>query len=159
MAKIIKLTKNLETIVDDHLFDELNSFNWHVDADGYVVRNSSRKDFGSRKKLLMHREILKVSGAVLVDHLNHNILDNRTENLRVADFSQNQANKLKQPGKSSIYKGVSYNKKNHKWEAHCTKDQKKYSLGYHLTEVEAALAYNIKAKEFFGEFALLNQIK
>ena len=46
MAKIIKLTKNLETIVDDHLFDELNSgetvkIKYKLDEDANFTSNSN----------------------------------------------------------------------------------------------------------------------
>jgi hypothetical protein len=38
-------------------------------------------------------------------------------------------------------------------------NKKMYFLGYFLCKYEAAKVYNEKAKEFFGEFAYLNNIE
>jgi AP2-like factor, euAP2 lineage len=58
------------------------------------------------------------------------------------------------------YKGVIYikNKTMDKWRACIKINGKRISLGRYLTEKEAAIAYNKKAIELFGEFACLNSI-
>ena len=45
------------------------------------------------------------------------------------------------------------------YRASIVKNRKKYNLGSYPTPELAALAYNKKAKELFGEFALLNEIE
>ena len=52
--------------------------------------------------------------------------------------------------------GVSYKKHRNKWEAKIMKNKKPYYLGHYNTEKEAAIAYNSKATELYGEFANLN---
>ena len=94
------------------------------------------------------------------DHINGDKLDNRRENLRLANKSQNEANKGKSRGKSK-FKGVSLMKTG-KYRASISKDKKFYSLGtYPGTpegEKQAAKAYNDKALELYGEFAQLNKL-
>jgi len=96
-----------------------------------------------------------------VDHINGNGLDNRIENLRMCNNSQNQMNRRNQQNSLSKYKGVrkvQERKLNNPWYASISKDRVKFHLGYFSTEKEAAEAYNNKAKELFGEFASLNTI-
>ena len=59
---------------------------------------------------------------------------------------------------SSIYKGVSFHKWHNKWHAKIGYQNKRHHIGYFLNVKDAARAYNNKAIELFGEFALLNDI-
>jgi len=61
-------------------------------------------------------------------------------------------------GCSSKFKGVTFFEKGNKWLARLVLEGKSFSLGLHATEEDAALAYNRKAIEIFGEFARLNII-
>ncbi len=56
----------------------------------------------------------------------------------------------------SKYKGVLL--KNGKWTVKVIKDKKTYYLGTFNTEVEAAQAYNDKAKELHKDYVVLNII-
>lgn len=92
----------------------------------------------------------------LVDHINHNTLDNRKGNLRNCTHSENHGNEYAAPGKTSKYKGVSKHTQTGRFRA-CIKHQRKYiHLGYFKKEKEAARAYDKAAKEHFGGFAYLN---
>ena len=103
----------------------------------------------------MHREIMKPSKVEVIDHINHNKLDNTKENLRCCTKQQNEMNKVKRSNTSSKFKGVT---KINKWMASITFNNKTINLGYFNTEKEAAKIYNVKAKELFGEFAYLNEV-
>lgn len=94
---------------------------------------------------------------VYVDHIDGNGTNNRLANLRPATYKQNVGNRHKMRRKvSSRYKGVC--KVKNRWRAYIYHDYKMINLGYHSTQVEAARAYNTKAKEIWGEYAKLNQI-
>lgn len=110
---------------------------------------------GSRKKLYMHRLILKPEGRLHVDHINGNTLDNRRCNIRVATVSQNIANSRPISGCSSQFKGVSLFRSG-KWVAYITHCSTRMHLGYFASQEAAARAYDTKALELFGEFARLN---
>ncbi|MBN2312354.1 MAG: hypothetical protein JXM79_00400 [Sedimentisphaerales bacterium] len=57
---------------------------------------------------------------------------------------------------SSRYKGVCWVKKEKLWRAQIQICKKTKSLGYHHSEIEAALAYDRAAIKYFGEFACIN---
>jgi hypothetical protein len=103
----------------------------------------------------MHQQILGITG---IDHINGNGLDNRRCNLRSATNSQNQANRRKQKNTSSIYKGVTWNKHAKKWLSQVKFNYEGIYLGLFISEIDAAIAYNAKAKELFGEYARINII-
>jgi len=107
----------------------------------------------------MHRIIMCIDDRnILIDHIDRNGLNNQRSNLRLANYSTNQANKKRLDNKKSKYKGVYFEKSTKKWKSGVMKDGKNFHLGYFKTQEAAAAAYNIKAKELFGEFAYMNII-
>lgn len=112
---------------------------------------------GKMQQVYMHRMIMGAEkGKGEVDHINGNRLDNRKENLRFVGREQNLQNKPKKKGCHSQYVGVS--KKEGRWIAYIGFQGKLQHLGYFDKEVEAASAYNEKAKELYGEHASLNTL-
>lgn len=97
-----------------------------------------------------------IMGRAYVDHVNHNTLDNRRENLRLATVAQNMHNRIPNARSKSPYKGVSWHPVNHNWVAVISYDRKKHHLGCFRDDVEAALVYDAAAREFHGEFARPN---
>ena len=73
-------------------------------------------------------------------------------------------NRVKKGGCSSKYKGVMLDKrrqgqgKTDVWRSYIKKRGKVSHIGFFEREEEAAVAYNLKALELFGEFAKLNEI-
>jgi len=122
---------------------------------------------------LMHRVILeRVLGRGLstnehVDHIDGDGLNNMRSNLRLASISDNTANSNKyvstKRNVTSKYKGVTF----FRWERHHLKPWhariyvrgKNMSLGYFATEIEAAKAYDLAAKDHFGLYAKCNRVK
>jgi hypothetical protein len=144
------------TIVDDDKYDFLIQWRWRKAKD-YVVRGE-RKD-GKYKTIWMHRVIMDCPDGLEVDHIFGNKLDNRKEMLRICNHEENGKNLNKQKKQtSSIYKGVCSLKSRNKWSANIVHNDKQYWLGQFETELEAAKVYNIYARKYFGEFAMLNDI-
>lgn len=88
----------------------------------------------------------------IVDHINRNYADNRWINFRKATHSQNQGNRKKHKLNKSGYRGVNFVKKNGKFQAQISINNKKVWLGYFVTAELAYEAYLKVAKEHFGEF-------
>jgi len=159
MSKKIPLTQDKCATLDDADFTRLSNFKWCAYKGGnayYAVRSSKRQN-GKRKQIYMHREILglKASDSRQTDHINGNGLDNRRSNLRICTHAQNQHNRHSIRGKSK-FKGCSWNKSAKKWQAHISFEGRLIFLGYFDSEIEAAEAYDAKAKELFSEFAYVN---
>jgi len=126
--------------------------------EGYNWLGKRGRAFPAHRLILsriMGRELKRTEH---VDHINHNGLDNRRENLRIATPSQNHGNIKKQRGVyTSIYKGVCFESRYKlKWLASIKVGGVQMYIGRYPTEEEAARAYDKKAKELFGEFAYLN---
>ena len=90
-----------------------------------------------------------------IDHINGDRTDNRIENLRVVTRSQNQHNR-KGSNLTSQYKGVYWKKSNKCWVSQISYGGAKFYLGKFNDEKEAAVAYDKKATELFGEYARTN---
>lgn len=160
---IVPLSNGKEAIIDIEDIPLVQKYNW----------NSSKKkgrDYWSicaniwpQKTIRLSRIIMEVNDSeAIVDHINHNTFDNRKSNLRLCTNAQNSRNKkvLNRDGvtkKHSIYKGVTKNTGN-RWKASIIVDDKSYHLGSFLDERIAAIAYNVAALHFYGEFAHYNKI-
>ena len=148
------MTQGKVAIVDDEDFERLNSFKWHY-AGGYARRGFAVK--GKWFFHYMHRYALNVDN--IVDHINHDTLDNRKCNLRTVTGSQNHYNMKKwKLDASSKFKGVSWKKSKRRWTAYISVDKKQIGLGLFKEETDAAKAYNEAAARHYGDFALLNII-
>jgi len=87
-----------------------------------------------------------------IDHINRNPRDNRFCNLREATQSQNQQNCGLRRDNTTGFKGGCWRKASKKFEAYsCHKGKRKY-IGLYNTALEASEAYEVYAKEHFGEF-------
>jgi len=77
---------------------------------------------------------------LVVNHINHDPLDNRVENLEIVTHRKN-ANR-KHLKSSSQYTGVSWTEHNKKWRSIIVIDKKNVHLGYYVNELGASLAYD-----------------
>ena len=156
--KLIHLTQNKYAIVDDKDYEWLMQWKWyahksHNTKDTFYAQRAKRTKEG--RIVVMHREILglKFGDGNRIDHCNGNGLDNQRCNLRLCTTSQNQMNR-KISGGSSRFKGVRV--KRDGIYAYIGINNKKKYLGSFKTEIDAAKAYDDKARELFGEYANCN---
>jgi hypothetical protein len=111
------------------------------------------------KQVLLHRFVAERMGLSLdgvIDHINGDALDCRRENLQACTHQQNIMKQRHQATARSPYKGVMQFRD--KWRSRITINGKTLHLGLFVTAIEAAHAYNEKAKELFGDFANLNEV-
>jgi hypothetical protein len=152
--KIMAAYHSEEVILDDEDFEKVSKFNWFIDVRGYVV--SSWRLNGKGGTYYLHRMVTSAPTGLEVDHINHNKLDNRKENLRVCTRSQNARNTHKHVGNTSGYKGVSIDNSRNRWQVHIKVGKKRINLGGFDDVIVAAKVYDDAARKYFGEFAHLN---
>lgn len=161
--KFIKPQNSIKNLtVEDSDFERLVVFKWWLGSDGHPYRHEkdkSNKYLNSGRtrwiKISMPNEIFETRN-IKYDHRDRNPQNNSRINLRVATSAQNQQNKSKVRGQTSIYKGVSWHSKYKKWRSAIYPGNKHTFLGHFSDEILAAIAYDDKAIELYGEFAHTN---
>jgi hypothetical protein len=148
--------------VDEEDLPMIEGFRWRVAkckqtfyAQSFLIVNKRYKT------ILMHRLILGLGDdrTILGDHIDGNGLNNKRKNLRAVNYAQNRWNTNKKNNCSSKFLGVhAVKNRDDKWIAKIMKHGKLFHIGVFETERQAALAYNEKASELFGEFAKLNRV-
>lgn len=119
-----------------------------------LIKNKKTKSFKLARLLGFH--FLGLKEFEIIDHIDGNRLNDSLDNLRRCTLAQNNRNIRKhRDGKSSKYKGVSFDKKAKRFIAKITLDKVVYRKGF-KEEVEAALQYNKWALELHKEFARIN---
>lgn len=159
-AALIPLTRGMYAIVDEADAERIGAHKWYCfKARGkyYAARNLPRGT--TPRTELMHRAVLRLSGADAskhIDHRNGDGLNNRADNLRPATHTQNQHNIQKHATNKSGFKGVCWDKARGRWFVQIRINGKQTKLGRFDDLVEAAKAYDRAAAAYHGEFAVLN---
>jgi hypothetical protein len=156
IIEIIRKGEKMECVIDTADYDLVKAFRWRALKHNktFYAGTMWKQPDGHPTTKLMH--ILLMPGGFERDHENRNGLDNRRDNLRFCTHAQNQTNKSKQSGCSSIYKGVGWNKVAKHFQARIRVSGKLLSLGCYTNEKDAAKAYDRAVLERHGEFAVLN---
>ena len=154
----IQLSKGLVSLVDEDIAEYLNNYKWFVTCkSGTELYYAATRIDG--KRVRMNRFIWEYCNGVIppkmdIDHISRDSLDNRIMNLRIATRSENNVNSKVRSDNTTGYKGVYYVKGRVKpYWAYVKKEGKRYGLGMYKTAEEAYKAYQVKAKELYGDFA------
>jgi len=145
--KEIKLTNGTVMQVDDE------DYEWGMKSKWTNVSGYAKSGIAGRT-MTFHREIMDVKKGEQIDHVDGNRLNNQKANLRVVTQQQNSQNKKLHKNNTTGYKGVHPFRE--KFRACIAINGKTIHLGLYHSAVEAAEAYDAKAKELYGEFAKLN---
>lgn len=160
--KYIPLTQGYKTKVSIEDYDEVKKHSWHTltTKTGFITAGTTDNN---HRIILLSRFIMKPPKGMVVDHINHDTLDNRRENLRVCTHQENHFN-TKLSKNSTGYKGVRAinqlikGRKYTYYYAQIQHNEKRLHLGSFKNPEDAAKAYDKKALELFGEFALTNEM-
>jgi hypothetical protein len=156
MKKIALVGRNYVecVMVDDDDFYKLSAHAWRLHSGGYAYRGETIG--GKYCVILMHRLIMNAGADEQVDHINHDRLDCRKQNLRICSHTQNNWNRSRNTRPKSGYIGVVIEGK--QFVAQIRKDGKVVSLGRFYDPLDAAKAYDRAAIEIRGEFAVTNGV-
>lgn len=149
---------NEEFYFDLEDYDLIKDFTWsnsNPKKYGHLVSTKMNSENVKKERVNFHRLVFDCSNGMVIDHINHNRLDNRKENLRMATIQQNAINTTKSNRRSNsefigIYKRFRKTDGVMVWYSILrTNGECKY-LGSH-TSIESAIVARLKAeKEYFG---------
>lgn len=128
------------TKIDKSDLEGIKDYRWWLDSNGYVTTKTNSK------KVRLHRLLMNTPENFVTDHINHNILDNRKQNLRIVTQSQNCMNR-------KDVKGYYWRKNINKWQVLIKINQKGIRLGCFKKEKDAIQARKNAEQQYFGEFA------
>lgn len=148
--------KGEKFIFDKEDFDKIKDLCWHIGSNGYLTAQYNNKHF------LFHRLIMSSyiqSSADIVDHIQHNLLDNRKQSLRVVTQSENGMNKSTQANNTSGHIGVSWSKSKNKWEAYIGVQNRLIHLGRYDNYEEAVAVRESAEQKYFNQYSFTNSMK
>ena len=154
----IKLTRQMNATIDAEDLERVSLHRWRAFENGgiWYAATTMRCPHCNRKWLVpLHRLVMRAKGGELIDHRNGDGLDNRKENLRICTHAENMRNRRRRKRCASQFKGVFRDGPN-RWRAAIHFNKQVFRLGSFRTELDAAKAYDAKAKQLFGEFAAPN---
>ena len=150
MVVEIPLTQGKAALVDDVFAKIVGRYKWYAQrrGDGRCWTADRRQG-----KIKMHRYIMSLhlgrflTSSEVIDHVNHDSLDNRIENLRLATQRQNCMNQRVRVGpKSSKYKGVYWDETYQKWFVDIDRKDLKYRKSFE-EEIDAGAEADHQAAE------------
>ena len=131
-----------ETIIDIDDFERVNEHDgtWFSQISKgmdtlYAISNI--REGKSRKGLRLHRLIMNTPTGLVVDHIDHDTLNNTRNNLRNVTVSGNLQNQNIQRKSKSGYRGVIWFKPTGKWMVRVQVGKKSKFIGY-FTDVNEA---------------------
>jgi len=143
-------------LIDAEDIPKCSDTRWSLLA-GYVTH--TKANGGKQKCIRLQNVVYGFSSTreILIDHRDRNTLNNRKTNLRICTRRQNLINNSQAAGESG-YRGVYPSCGKGRYRARIRHNDHLYQVGTFDTPTEAAIAWNAKALELRGEFAVLNEV-
>lgn len=116
---------------------------WSLTKAGYVVNCAT--------KTYLHRLVMNCPSDLEVDHINHNLLDCRKQNLRIATSSQQKMNTKRRSNNKSGHRGVSKCSDRDKWLVSIAKNKKRVTKRFDRYEDACEFADKV-LEELHGEY-------
>ena len=150
--KQIQLTQGMIAVVDDDDFDRFSHFRWFYRAErngnhGYAVRHGKKTD--ATTTVYLHREVL---GVVPPGHeaifLNHDRLDCRRDNLRIATKEEARQHHRVRKDCQAKHKGMTFNERANTVSVDIMVNGRMKRIGTFYTQKEAIEEYK-KAERYY----------
>lgn len=136
-----------ETIIDAEDVDLVKQYSWSL-SNGRHTQYCKSNQVGQ-----LHRLVMNAPKGMVVDHINHNGLDNRKSNLRICTNQENICNCEIPKNNKSGCKGVYWAKDKNKWTVQVTINNKTIYIGRYTNLEEAIEARKEASKKYYNEFA------
>lgn len=149
--KLIPLTRGVSAKVDEEDFEKFGGMKWYASFCKSI--NNFYACRKTKKIYYLHRVIMGSPEGMVVDHINHDTLDNRRENLRICTQNQNMMNRIGSSSHSkSGIRGVYWHKRAGKWTSQIHINGKAKHLGLFVSVDEAIASFAEANKKYYGDF-------
>jgi hypothetical protein len=145
-----------ELLLDNQDYEDYKNLYLWVHKLGYI-EVQLRLKANVWKNYRLSRLIMDCPKGMVVDHINHNQLDNRRSNLRICTQSENNKNRRVHLNSKTGYKGI-FSQTKGRYFAQIKCNRKTYYLGTYSNIETARGVYDEKVKELHKEFAVLNKV-
>lgn len=140
-------------VIDISDINKIKNNKWYLREDGYVATNNYNEEYQ-----FLHCAILGIKpDDCVIDHIDRNRLNNHKSNLRIANYSENGANKGIRIDNTSGKVGVHWAKEQNKWCSMIGFNNKRKNLGYFNNYDDAVKARLIAEEKYFKDFKPLNE--
>lgn len=143
---------NDKFLFDKEDYDKVKQYHWYKESTGYIRASN-------KERIFLHRLIMGNPDNMVIDHKNHNLLDNRKSNLRIVTNSQNGMNKVIISNNTSGVTGVVWVKNRQQWRAEIKINMKTIYLGLFDNINDAIAARKAAEEKYFGEYSYDNSMK
>ena len=146
---------NEEFLFDLDDYEKIKDYCWFESSCGYIETDIKK----TKKRINMHRLIMNCLNLdnVEVDHIKHNIKDNRKSQLRIATLSQNKMNQKLRSDNTSGVTGVSFYK--NAWNVKIYKDKKPIYIGRYKNFKDAVNARREAEEKYYREYSYKNSME
>ena len=155
-----------KVFIDHEDIEKIKHYRWHLEyyktAKCYYVRTTIHLGMidgkNKSKCILLHSMIMGVEKNTIIDHKNHNPLDNRKKNLRIVEPSNNSANRkgANSNNKTGVRNVHLINRYGGKqiYMVQIMRKGERFSWEFELNQFEDACKFaEEKRKELFGKYA------
>lgn len=151
-------SKGEEFYFDLEDYDKIKGYTWMTNKKGYICTSLQ---FNNKKQVLMMHNLImgNDSDDIIIDHITHDVNDNRKSKLRRTMNGQNNMNHSLYKNNTSGCSGVTWKEKNQKWEVRISVNKKRYNLGLYTDLNEAIKVRKEAEQKYFGEYSYDNSIK
>jgi hypothetical protein len=147
-----------QVLIDANDLPWMSMYTWRVNRVGKLRLPRAMRHKIGKGVVYLHRYLTECPTGLVVDHINHDPLDNRRGNLRVCTVSQNNMNTRPSLKKASRFRGVAWNPSTKNWQVYVGFRTRKVMVGRFTDEIAAARAYNEFAEKAYGPYAYLNPV-
>jgi hypothetical protein len=142
----------LKIQIDDRDYETLSRYRWHLTSRGYAASQIKGR------KTEIQRLIFHPPNGMVIDHINRCPLDCRRANMRICTPRENVLNSGPRVHNKLGVKGVTRTSSG-KYRATIRVRYKQIYLGRYPNLRDAAKAYNMASRRFFGQYAYQNVLK
>lgn len=159
-SRQVQLMTGEVAVIDEADWPVVSYFRWRYSRTGRAGPHAKKYVMAAigSPRIYLHRIVMGSPKGAFVDHIDGDPLNCRRANLRLVTKEQNAQNRRahRTEGRTSKFRGVSWDKKARKWQATIYGGGTLYRLGWFTDDQLAAAVYDDASFVLHGEYGTRN---